>query len=45
MRGFALIRVDLASITTIALAGALGYALLAGGVVLWNNFKGGSVSA
>jgi hypothetical protein len=36
-----MIRVDLASITTIALAGAAGYALLAGGVILWKKVKGG----
>jgi len=35
-----MIRVDLPTIFTIALSGAAGYALLAGGVILWKKVKG-----
>lgn len=37
-----MIQVNASSITTIALAGALGYALLAGGVILFQKLKGAS---
>lgn len=39
-----MIRVDAASIVTIALAGALGYAVLTGGVILWKKFSAGKSS-